>query len=196
MLGSTFYHQTIRKYVAAFGTLFNDLNIERKNSSGTVVERMKVPLAYGPKQKWLLAIAETTTSRKVTATKTPRMGFALTGLSYDSARKLNTIQRNVAANTSGTTVQHKFQYNPVPYNFDFELTAAVDNAEDGAQIFEQIVPFFTPEFTVSVNLIPSMNIKGKKTATKTKVVEIIAKVTLLDPLTDATKGVSPFSTLL
>ena len=128
MLGSTFYHQTIRKYVAAFGTLFNDLNIERKNSSGTVLERMKVPLAYGPKQKWLLAIAETTTDRKVTATRTPRMGFSLTGLSYDSVRKLNTIHRNVAANTSGTTVQHKFQYNPVPYNFDLTLYVLVKNA--------------------------------------------------------------------
>ena len=160
MLGSTFYHQTIRKYVAAFGTLFNDLNIERKNSSGTVVERMKVPLAYGPKQKWLLAIAETTTSRKVTATKTPRMGFALTGLSYDSARKLNTIQRNVAANTSGTTVQHKFQYNPVPYNFDFTLYILVKNAEDGTQILEQILPYFTPQFTVNINTIPDMGIKA------------------------------------
>ena len=66
MLGSTFYHQTIRKYVAVFGTIFNDLNIERKNSSGTVIEKFKVPLAYGPKQKWLLAIQESTVSRKVT----------------------------------------------------------------------------------------------------------------------------------
>ena len=87
MLGSTFYHQTIRKYVAVFGTLFNDINIERKNSSGVVVERLKVPLAYGPKQKWLLAIQETTSDRKVVATRTPRMGFAMTGISYDSARK-------------------------------------------------------------------------------------------------------------
>ena len=67
MLGSTFYHQTIRKYVAVFGTIFNDLNIERKNSSGPVIEKFKVPLAYGPKQKWLLAIQESTVSRKVTS---------------------------------------------------------------------------------------------------------------------------------
>jgi hypothetical protein len=95
MLGSTFYHQTIRKYVAVFGTLFNDINIERKNSAGVVVERMKVPLAYGPKQKWLLATQETSADRKVTATRTPRMGFAMTGVTYDSVRKLNTIGRNV-----------------------------------------------------------------------------------------------------
>ena len=160
MLGSTFYHQTIRKYVAVFGTLFNDINIERKNSSGVVVERLKVPLAYGPKQKWLLAIQETTSDRKVVATRTPRMGFAMTGVSYDSARKLNTIGRNVAANTSSTTSNMTTMYNPVPYNFDFQLFILVKNAEDGTQILEQVLPYFTPEFTVTVNTIPDMNIKA------------------------------------
>ena len=160
MLGSTFYHQTIRKYVAVFGTLFNDINIERKNSSGTVVERLKVPLAYGPKQKWLLAIQDTTADRKVVATRTPRMGFAMTGISYDSARKLNTIGRNVAANTSSTTTNMTTMYNPVPYNFDFQLFILVKNAEDGTQILEQVLPYFTPEFTVTVNTIPDMNIKA------------------------------------
>jgi len=160
MLGSTFYHQTIRKYVAVFGTLFNDINIERKNSSGTVVERLKVPLAYGPKQKWLLAIQDTTADRKVVATRTPRMGFAMTGISYDTVRKLNTIGRNVKANTSSTTTTMVTMYNPVPYNFDFELFILVKNAEDGTQILEQILPYFTPEFTVTVNTIPDMNIKA------------------------------------
>ena len=160
MLGSTFYHQTIRKYVAVFGTLFNDINIERKNSSGTVVEKLKVPLAYGPKQKWLLAVQDTTADRKVVATRTPRMGFAMTGVSYDTARKLNTIGRNVAANTSSTTTNMITMYNPVPYNFDFELFILVKNAEDGTQILEQILPYFTPEFTVTVNTIPDMNIKA------------------------------------
>ena len=160
MLGSTFYHSTIRKYVAVFGTLFNDINIERKNSSGTVVERLKVPLAYGPKQKWLLAVQDTTADRKVVATRTPRMGFAMTGVSYDSVRKLNTIGRNVAANTSSTTTNMTTMYNPVPYNFDFELFILVKNAEDGTQILEQILPYFTPEFTVTVNTIPDMNIKA------------------------------------
>jgi len=143
-----------------FGTLFNDINIERKNSSGTVVERLKVPLAYGPKQKWLLAVQDTTADRKVTATRTPRMGFAMTGVTYDSVRKLNTIGRNVAANTSSTTTNMITMYNPVPYNFDFELFILVKNAEDGTQILEQILPFFTPEFTVTVNTIPDMNIKA------------------------------------
>jgi hypothetical protein len=143
-----------------FGTLFNDINIERKNSSGVVVERLKVPLAYGPKQKWLLAIQDTTADRKVVATRTPRMGFSMTGISYDTARKLNTIGRNVKANTSSTTTSMVTMYNPVPYNFDFSLFILVKNAEDGTQILEQILPYFTPEFTVTVNTIPDMNIKA------------------------------------
>ena len=159
MLGSTFYHQTIRKYVAAFGTLFNDINIERKNSSGAVVERVKVPLAYGPRQKWILALSDTTDQRRVLATRLPRIGFSLTGVSYDSVRKLNTVIRNVAANTASTGSVLS-QYNPVPYNFDFELFILVNNAEDGTQILEQILPFFTPEFTVTINTIPDMGIKA------------------------------------
>ena len=160
MLGSTFYHQTIRKYVAVFGTIFNDLNIERKNSSGTVIEKFKVPLAYGPKQKWLLAIQESTVSRKVTSVRVPRMGFALTGLSYDPVRKLNTIGRNISANTAAGTGSLMTQYNPVPYNFEFTLYILVKNAEDGTQILEQILPYFTPEFTVTINTIPEMGIKA------------------------------------
>ena len=159
MLGSTFYHQTIRKYVAAFGTLFNDINIERKNSSGTVIERVKVPLAYGPRQKWILALSETTDQRRVLGARLPRIGFALTGVNYDSVRKLNTVIRNVAANTVSTGSVMS-QYNPVPYNFDFELFILVNNAEDGTQILEQILPYFTPEFTVTINTIPDMGIKA------------------------------------
>ena len=160
MLGSTFYHQTIRKYVAVFGTLFNDINVERKNSGGTVIEKIKVPLAYGPKQKHVLVSQETTTVTRQTATRTPRMGFALTGVSYDSVRKLNTIGRNIAANTAAGTSTLMTQFNPVPYNFDFTLFILVKNAEDGTQILEQILPFFTPEFTVTVNTIPEMGIKA------------------------------------
>ena len=161
MLGVTYYHQTIRKYVAVFGTLFNDLNIERTNASGTVTEKVKIPLAYGPKQKWLLAMSDTTASRKVTATRSPRMGFALTSVDYDSVRKLNTVGKNWAANSSlSTTTSLLTQFNPVPYNFAFDLFILVKNAEDGTQILEQILPYFTPEFTVTVNTIPDMGIKA------------------------------------
>jgi|TARA_B100000586_G_scaffold24936_1_gene16391 hypothetical protein len=158
MLGITYYHQTIRKYVAVFGTLFNDINIVRKNSSGVITEQIKVPIAYEAKDKLLLHIRKMSTTDASVMTTLPRMGFVMNGISYDSTRKLNTIGQVVSANTAAGTSTLMRQYNPVPYNFNFSLTAAVENAEDGAQIFEQIVPFFTPEFNVNVNLIPEMNI--------------------------------------
>ena len=159
MLGTTYYHETIRKYVAVFGTLFNDINIQRRNSAGVITEQIKVPIEYSAKDRLLLHIRRMSTTDASVQTTLPRMGFVLNGITYDGTRKLNTMGQVFAANTAASTSTLLKQYNPVPYNFDFELTAAVDNAEDGAQIFEQIVPFFTPEFTVSVNLVPSMNIK-------------------------------------
>ena len=159
MLGTTYYHETIRKYVAVFGTLFNDINIQRRNSAGVITEQIKVPIEYSAKDRLLLHIRKMSTTDASVQTTLPRMGFVLNGITYDGTRKLNTMGQVFAANTAASTSTLLKQYNPVPYNFDFELTAAVDNAEDGAQIFEQIVPFFTPEFTVSVNLVPSMNIK-------------------------------------
>ena len=159
MLGVTYYHETIRKYVAVFGTLFNDINIQRRNSAGVITEQIKVPIEYSAKDRLLLHIRKMSTTNASVQTTLPRMGFVLNGISYDGVRKLNTMGQTYAANTAASSSTLLKQYNPVPYNFDFQLTAAVDNSEDGAQIFEQIVPFFTPEFTVSVTLIPSMNIK-------------------------------------
>jgi len=158
MLGTTYYHETIRKYVAVFGTLFNDINIQRKNSAGVITEQIKVPIAYEAKDKLILRMRAGVADPAVAATL-PRMGFVMNGIAYDGTRKLNTLGQVYAANTAASTSTLMKQYNPVPYNFDFELSAMVDSSEDGAQIFEQIVPFFTPEFTVSVNLVPSMNVK-------------------------------------
>ena len=158
MLGTTYYHETIRKYVAVFGTLFNDINIQRKNSAGVITEQIKVPISYEAKDKLILRMRAGVADPAVAATL-PRMGFVMNGIAYDGTRKLNTLGQVYAANTAASTSTLMKQYNPVPYNFDFVLTAMVDSSEDGAQIFEQIVPFFTPEFTVSVNLVPSMNVK-------------------------------------
>ena len=158
MLGTTYYHETIRKYVAIFGTLFNDINIQRRNSAGVITEQIKVPISYEAKDKLILRMRAVQADGGVSTTL-PRMGFSLTGITYDGTRKLNTLGQTYAANTAAGTSSLMKQYNPVPYNFDFTLSALVDNSEDGAQIFEQIVPFFTPEFTVSVNLVPAMNIK-------------------------------------
>ena len=158
MLGTTYYHETIRKYVAVFGTLFNDINIQRRNSAGVITEQIKVPISYEAKDKLILRMRAVQADGGVAASL-PRMGFIMNGIAYDGTRKLNTLGQIYAANTAAGTGSLMKQYNPVPYNFDFALTAMVDNSEDGAQIFEQIVPFFTPEFTVSVNLVPSMNVK-------------------------------------
>lgn len=158
MLGTTYYHETIRKYVAIFGTLFNDINIQRRNSAGVITEQIKVPISYEAKDKLILRMRANQADKGVSTTL-PRMGFSLTGITYDGTRKLNTLGQTYAANTAAGTSSLMKQYNPVPYNFDFTLSAMVDNSEDGAQIFEQIVPFFTPEFTVSVNLVDAMNIK-------------------------------------
>ena len=158
MLGTTYYHETIRKYVAVFGTLFNDINIQRRNSAGVITEQIKVPIAYEAKDKLILRTRAVQADGGV-AVSLPRMGFVMNGIAYDGTRKLNTLGQVYAANTAASTSTLMKQYNPVPYNFDFALTAMVDSSEDGAQIFEQIVHFFTPEFTVSVNLVPSMNVK-------------------------------------
>ena len=160
MLGQTYYHQTIRKYVVLFGTLFNDLNIEKKDSSGNVTSRQKVPIAYGPKQKFLQRIRQDPSLTKQVAIQLPRMGFEMTSITYDPIRKLNSVGKilNRATATQGAGTMQKM-FNPVPYNMDFQLFVFVDNAEDGTQILEQILPFFTPEFNVTINAIPSMGVK-------------------------------------
>ena len=162
MLGTTYYHETIRKYVAVFGTLFNDINVVRRDAGDVIKEQIKVPIAYSPRDRWILRLRRArgvSGTDEAVAMTLPRMGFDLTAITYDGTRKLNTLGQVYSANTAAGTSTLMKQYNPVPYNFDFSLYSMVSNAEDGAQIFEQIVPFFTPEFNVTVNLIPSMNIK-------------------------------------
>ena len=158
MLGQTFYHQTIRKYVALFGTLFNDINIEKKDSGGNVLSRQKVPIAYGPKQKFLTRINQDASLDRQVAIQLPRLGFEMTGMAYDPVRKLNTIGSLTHKETINGNRNVKKMFNPSPYIFDFSLYAFVENAEDGTQILEQILPFFTPEFNVTVNIITEMGL--------------------------------------
>jgi hypothetical protein len=141
--------------VVAFGTLFNNIEVRRTDSSDAVTEVIKIPLSYGPKDKMLIRISQDPNLNPKVALTVPRMGFELTSMTYDGARKLNTMGRNVKKGTTGL----KKQFNPVPYNWDFSLYVFVKNAEDGTQILEQILPFFTPEFTVTMTLISGMTIK-------------------------------------
>ena len=155
MFGTYFYHQTSRKMVVAFGSLFNNIEVRRTDSSDAVTEVIKIPLSYGPKDKMLVRISQDPSLNPNVALTVPRMGFELTSMTYDGARKLNTMGRNVKKGTTGL----KKQYNPVPYNWDFSLYVFVKNAEDGTQILEQILPFFTPDFTVTMTLVSGMTVK-------------------------------------
>ena len=119
---------------------------------------MKVPLQYAAKEKMLTRIESDPNIQRETAISLPRMSFELTGLEYDSSRKLTTTGR-IAVKDADNPSRLKYQYNPVPYNFKFNLSIYVKNAEDGTKIIEQILPFFTPDWTTSVNLIPEMDVK-------------------------------------
>ena len=147
----------MRKYVILFGTLFNDIHITRTNSAGVTVDLLKVPLSYAAKEKMLARLENDPEIQRQTAILLPRMSFEMTGLSYDQSRKLNTLGR-IAVKDATNANKLKYQYNPVPYNFDFKLSVYVKNAEDGTKIIEQILPFFTPDWTATVNLIPEMNV--------------------------------------
>lgn len=154
MFNSTFYHGTIRKYVTLFGTMFNDIHITRDLSDGTI-STLKVPLSYGPKEKALARLDANPQLDNSVAITLPRMGFEITSMSYDGTRKLQTLQKNVKHGDGIAT----HQYVPVPYNISFTLYIMVKNAEDGTKIVEQILPYFTPDWTPTVDLIPEMGLK-------------------------------------
>jgi hypothetical protein len=160
MLGQQFYHETMRKIVVSFGTLFNNIQIVRKNSSGAIVQSMKVPLAYGPQQKFLARInADPALGAKVAVTL-PRLGFEMTGITYDPTRKLNRVQkfRKVKSSTDDSN-KLDTQYMPVPYNINFTLYAMAKNSDDALQIVEQILPYFQPDYTLTINDMADMGIK-------------------------------------
>jgi hypothetical protein len=148
-----FYNRTIRKVVVAFGTLFNDIQVVRFTKDGQPQMRMMVPLSYGAKEKYLTRITTDPTLTKSVNTVVPRMSFNLDSLNYDLSRKKQTTLQNFSYTTVGGL---KTQYAPVPYNFDFSMSIYVRHTEDGTQILEQILPFFTPDFTVTVNFIDDM----------------------------------------
>ena len=150
MLGTQFYNETIRKVVIAFGTMFNDIHLVRKDNSGTIIQTMKVPLAYGPRQKFLVRLREDADLTKQVAVTLPRIGFEITGLSYDPARKLNRVQKFRKVK-GGNSKQLDTQYMPVPYNVDFELYVLSKQSDDALQIVEQILPYFQPDYTVTIN---------------------------------------------
>ena len=157
MFGQQYYHGAIRKYIIAFGNLFNDIYVQRLNSSGERIQTLAVPLAYGPKEKWLVRLVQDPNLDQDVAITLPRMGFEIVSMTYAPARKLSSTLKNVRLKTSDYN-RIETQYVPVPYDINILLSVFVRNADDGAQIIEQIVPYFRPEFTTNVRLIPEMNI--------------------------------------
>jgi len=160
MFGKHFYNKNIRNIVVLFGTVFNDISIKRLKSNGTVDKHFKVPISYGPAQKYLTMLDQktSTTGKYNTAISLPRMAFEITQLTYDGTRKLQTTRRIHKVNDTDSTKLISL-YTPVPYNFDIELSVMVKNSDDGTQILEQILPFFTPEFQVTMNEMSIMGVK-------------------------------------
>ena len=158
MLGQQFYHETTRKVVVAFGTLFNGITLVRKDNSGTIQQSMKVPLAYGPRQKYLVRLADDPDLSKSTAVTLPRIGFEIAGISYDPARKLQRVQKFKKVKGAKAS-QLDTQYMPVPYNIDFELYVLSKQSDYALQIVEQILPYFQPDYTVTINDNTDMGIK-------------------------------------
>jgi hypothetical protein len=156
--GKTFYHSHIRKAVAAFGTIFNNIVIERKDSNGTVVQSLRVPLAYATKQKFLSRIeGQPNLTDQETAIVLPRMGFEITNLQYDPQRRVSPIHAHKKSGDSAVSVKKVFT--STPYDLGMQLYIFAKNQEDGLQILEQILPFFNPDFSITVNDLPDMNIK-------------------------------------
>jgi T4-like virus Myoviridae tail sheath stabiliser len=153
-MANTYYPRIIRKLVVGFGNLFDDITLVRYNPDQTEAERFIVPIAYATKEKYVQRLEGDANLDKKVQMTLPRMSFEMSGLSYDASRKQNTNIKNFS-NASGTI---KSQYNPVPYNFDFNLYVYVRNVEDGTQIIEHILPYFTPDYTIKLNLIPEMGI--------------------------------------
>ena len=157
MLGQQFYHETIRNIVIAFGTMFNDIQLVRKDNSGTITQTMKVPLAYGPREKFLVRLREDADLTKQVAITLPRIGFEIKNLSYDASRKMSRVQRFKKVKGANTK-QLDTQYMPVPYNLEFELYIMAKQSDDALQIVEQILPYFQPDYSLTINDMADMGI--------------------------------------
>ena len=160
MFGTYFYNESMRRMTIGFGQIFNNIQIKRKDDTGKVIQTIRVPLAYGPKEKFLVRLdQQSSLNNREFAITLPRMGFEIANISYDPTRKLTRIQKFKQVKSAADGKVLDFNYTPVPYNISYNLFSFTASAEAGLQIIEQILPFFQPDFTVTINAIPSLNIK-------------------------------------
>ena len=161
MFGTHFYNEGLRKLTIAFGQIFNNVIIQNTSSTGAITKRIRVPLAYAPKEKFLVRLEQQANLQedRAVAVTLPRMGFEITGLQYDASRKINKMQKTIRVKSGEDGKKMNYNYAPVPYNISFNLYSFTATAENGLQIIEQILPFFQPEYTVTMNMVPELNIK-------------------------------------
>ena len=154
-----FYNQGLRKMTVAFGQIFNNIQIKRTGSDSTI-QSIRVPLAYAPKEKFLVRLdQQPSLDDRQFAITLPRMGFEISAIEYDGSRKLTKIQKFKSVKTGATGKVMNFNYMPVPYNISYNLYCFTATAEGGLQIIEQILPYFQPDYTVTINVVPEMGIK-------------------------------------
>lgn len=157
MLQGEFYHELMRKYVVIFGTMFNNIKIVRDAiGDGTKSQEFIVPISYGPREKFLARLEGDPEVNREVAIQLPRMSFELTSMQYAGNRKLNTINKILNNRSDTNNVARTEVWNPVPYDMFFQLNIMTKTVEDGAKIVEQIIPHFTPDWTVSAKLLDQL----------------------------------------
>ena len=148
-----FYYELFRKYVIVFGNMFNDITLKKLNTDGSEIERIKVPISYGPREKYVTRLQSDPDLYREVQAILPRMSFEIDGISYDAGRKQNTMLRVGRANTSTGS---DTQYMGVPYDISMTLQIYARNTSEGTQIVEQILPYFTPAYTVTLDTVPDL----------------------------------------
>jgi len=159
MFGTRFYNETIKRAVSIFGTLFNNIDVADIKADGTVLSVRKVPISYGPKAKFLARLQNETNLNdgNRTAISLPRIAFELSGFEYDQSRQQNKLFRNTKTTQETDKVNRKFQYAPAPCNLNFTLSVMANKMNDALQIVEQILPYFQPDYTVTMKMIDDMS---------------------------------------
>jgi len=161
MFGSYFYHQRVRKAVAVFGSLFNNINVVRTDAAGDVISQVKVPLSYAPRRDFLAridAMRDGEEAERQIAIKLPRMSFEITSMNYDATRQLPKMNKCVTF-PDGLSDRAQEVYTPVPYTISFQLNVYAKAQDDALQIVEQILPYFTPQYTVTVKPLDNFDTK-------------------------------------